>query len=127
MAISDITITDDRKNFVAFTEPFMMNQLAALVKASDATGLTTLEDLVKKNLLAAKADPPGVVLSFAVVNNGATQNRINQTTDEISVAIRENLAANAGSAVPTTMVGRSQAEAGGVAFLMETSQGEYIS
>ena len=98
-----------------------------MVKASDATGLTTLEDLVKKNLLAAKADPPGVVLSFAVVNNGATQNRINQTTDEIGVAIRENLAANAGSAVPTTMVGRSQAEAGGVAFLMETSQGEYIS
>lgn len=105
----------------------MENQLAALVKKEDATGLTTLEDLVKKNQLAAKAEPKGKEITFAVIAGGSTSQRISGTTDEVGVAIRENLNANAASAVPNSMVGKERAEAGGVAFLVETTQGEYMS
>lgn len=119
-----MTITDERKNYVDFTEPIIRNQLSALIRKEDATGLTTMEDLVKKNQLAAKSTPPGAIVSFGVIKGGSTYQRLSSTADEVGREIFTALTPD--TLMPSSASAKEKVAAGGFAMIIESTMAEYI-
>lgn len=113
-----------RKRFVDFTEPIIENQLSALIRKDDAAGLTTLEDLVKKNQEAAKLTPPGTVVSLGVVKGGSTYERLSTTPDEVGRQIFSSLKPE--NLMPTISSGQMKATAGGFAMIIESTMADFI-
>lgn len=124
-ALADLTITEERKRFVDFTEPIIENQLSALIRKEDATGLTTMEDLVKRNQEAAKSTPPGAIVSYGVVKGGSTYSRLSSTTDEVGREIFSALRPE--SLMPSINSGKEKVVAeGGFAMIVESTMADYI-
>lgn len=120
-----MTITESRKAFIDFSEPIIKNQLSALIRKEDAVGLITLEDLVKKNQLAAKATPPEATVSFGVVKNGATYQRLSSTADEVGHEIFTGFRPE--TIVDSVVSGKDKAVEGRFAMILESTTADYLA
>lgn len=90
-AVADITVTEARERYVDFTEPFMINQLAALVKRDSFEGLNSLEDLVKKNDESPEVEGLKKPVIFGVLKSGATNYHLSKSDDPVAKKIYESM------------------------------------
>ena len=119
-----MTITEARKRFVDFTEPFITNQLAAIVQREDVQGLVTLEDLVNKN---EQVKNSGDEVAYGSITSGATIYKLSKTTDKVGKSIFDWLQANPKSMVNSMKLGLEKVQQGKYALIVESTYAEYIT
>ena len=84
--ISSVTITDDRKKVMAFTDPYI-NAGQVLIVPNDTTGVTTLEDMVGKKVGVQN----GTTGDFAVEAVAGVERK---AYDEIGFAVEDLMNGN---------------------------------
>lgn len=115
-------MTEARENYITFTEPFMINQLAALIRREDAEGMNTLEDLVN----AGKTQPNHKPIILGTLRNGATNHFLSKSDDPLAKKMYEQIKANDQSATTSISKGIERVDKqGGYAFIMESSSAEH--
>lgn len=124
-AIADLTITDQRKQAVDFTEPFMTSHLAALVRSKDAQGYCTLGDLVRASF-ALPADSPQR-FAFSTITNGAINSALRHTRNPVGMQISRWIEEHPTYQVRSYSEGHERAEAGLFALLMYSSTAEFVA
>lgn len=80
-AIADLTETDQRKEYVQFSEPMITSQLAALIRRDIAKDFTKLEDIVAYNDVQLRDAKPDNQIGFGAVGHGATIYKLNNSED----------------------------------------------
>ncbi|XP_027204880.2 putative glutamate receptor [Dermatophagoides pteronyssinus] len=121
-AAADLTVTEARGNYITFTEPFMINQLAALIRREDAEGLNTLEDLAK----AQETYPKRKRIVLGTLRNGATNYFLSKSDDPLAKKIYEQIKADDQSNVKSISEGVERVDKqGGYAFIMESASAEH--
>ncbi|KAH9426128.1 hypothetical protein DERP_007068 [Dermatophagoides pteronyssinus] len=121
-AAADLTMTEARENYITFTEPFMINQLAALIRREDAEGLNTLEDLAK----AQETYPKRKRIVLGTLRNGATNYFLSKSDDPLAKKIYEQIKADNESNVKSISEGVERVDKqGGYAFIMESASAEH--
>ncbi|KAJ6223561.1 hypothetical protein RDWZM_002106 [Blomia tropicalis] len=122
-AVADLTVTEARKRVVDFTEPFIVNHLAAIIKKSDASNLHTLEDLVKFN----EGKTSDQQIGYGALSVGATMNALSKTTDPIGKSMYEWIQANPKGSIRTYAKGLDRVRQGKYAMIVESSAAEFIT
>ncbi|KAI2811088.1 hypothetical protein BLOT_002259, partial [Blomia tropicalis] len=130
-AIADLTVTHSRKRYVDFTEPFMENQLSAIIRRDDAVGLRTLEDLVTKNEITRGSDM-GLygsrhAIAFGTYRTGSTFHTLKNSNDPIAIRMYSWMIRNPNALVGSAKEGFDRVNAGRYAFIVESTFAEYLS
>ncbi|KAF7490354.1 putative glutamate receptor [Sarcoptes scabiei] len=130
-AIADLTVTESRKRYVDFTEPFLENQLAAIIRRDDAVGLRTLEDLVTLNEINHRPDIPPTerrgLLTYGTYRTGATYYHLSKNKDPIAKKIYEWMFRNPDALVTSAKEGFDRVNVGHYAFIVESTFAEYLT
>ncbi|XP_075679111.1 putative glutamate receptor isoform X2 [Dermatophagoides pteronyssinus] len=131
-AIADLTVTDVRKRYVDFTDSFLENQLAAIIRRDDAVGLRTLEDLVQLNEINHnRQDLPtnerNDLLTYGTYKTGATYFHLSKHRDPIARKIFEWMFRNPDALVRSAKEGFERVNAGRYAFIVESTFAEYLT
>ncbi|KPM11534.1 excitatory amino acid transporter-like protein 2 [Sarcoptes scabiei] len=124
-ALADITVTEGRAKYVDFTEPFLVNQLAALMRREDAIGLENMEELVEK---VVKTNPAAdEAITIGSLRSGATYYLLSKSEDPIGKKLYERMqATNEESLVGSMQEGLDKVnDRGKYAFIVEASFGEH--
>ncbi|OTF78251.1 excitatory amino acid transporter-like protein [Euroglyphus maynei] len=121
-AAADLTITEARENYITFTEPFMINQLAALVRREDVEGLNTMEDLAN----VRETHPNHKPIALGTLRSGATNYFLSNSDDPLAKKIYEQIKMNNDSLTRTISEGIDRVDKqGGYAFIMESASAEH--
>ncbi|KAH7636526.1 glutamate receptor kainate-like protein [Dermatophagoides farinae] len=130
-AIADLTVTDARKRYVDFTDAFLENQLAAIIRRDDAVGLRTLEDLVTLNEINHRQELPPTerqhLLTYGTYKTGATYFHLSKHRDPIARKIFEWMFRNPDALVRSAKEGFERVNAGRYAFIVESTFAEYLT
>lgn len=114
-AIADLTITNTRKKFVDFTEPFMSSTLsAALNKENLPAGATALGDLLSTNM------------TFTCIATGSTARTLKESTSPLGQSLWKRIS-DAGALVSSNNEGIERVKATPTVLVTEHSYMEYLA
>jgi len=124
-ALADITVTDWRKAHVDFTEPFIEDELAVLIRKSDAGDMKNIEDLVRHN----EGKKKEVLIGFLVRENSRTDEILRNTKEPMGKKIFDWIEANKEtSRVKTYEDGKKEVKNNGKrALLMDKTAAKFIA
>ncbi len=136
-AIADLTVTDSRRKFIDFTEPFLENQLSAIVRRDDAGTLRTLEDLVTANELHRSelirgthhqaSLPTAGIIAYGTYRTGSTFFHLSRSRDPVAVRMYNWMLRHPGALVSSAKEGFDRVNAGRYAFIVESTFAEYLT
>ena len=115
-AIADLTVTDERKQFVDFTEPFFQTGIAILIHKDNAINITSFR------ALAAHTD-----IKYGVLRNSATYNLFGQSNHSTISQIFTTMMENPEVFVESLKEGMDRVNSTRFALIVEQSIAEYIA
>lgn len=130
-AIADLTVTESRRRYVDFTDPFLENQLAAIIRRDDAAGLRTLDDLVTLNEITRSTDV-GLrsrrgVIAYGTYRTGSTFYHLSRSRDPVAVQMYSWMVRHPEALVTSAKEGFDRVNAGRYAFIVESTFAEYLT
>lgn len=123
-AIADLTVTESRQRYIDFTEPFMENQLSAIIRKEDAVGLKTLEDLVRQNE-AFEAQRTNI--AYGTYRTGSTFFYLSRSHDPVARQMYSWMSRHPEALVTSAKEGFDRVNAGRYAFIVESTFAEYLT
>lgn len=123
-AIADLTVTESRQRYIDFTEPFMENQLSAIIRKEDAVGLKTLEDLVQQN---EAYETQRTNIAYGTYRTGSTFFYLSRSRDPVARQMYTWMSRHPEALVTSAKEGFDRVNAGRYAFIVESTFAEYLT
>ena len=114
--MADITITENRKQFVNFTEPFMESSLAILIRREYAKNITSFKDLSEQT-----------AIRYGILRNGFTRKYFAQSNDTTIKKMNFYMEANPWLYVDRISYGLESVWLSQFGFIVESSIAEYMA
>jgi len=114
-AVADLTVTDERKEFIDFTEPFMDSNLVILINTENAKNISSFQDL------ADQTD-----IEYGVIRWGMTYRLFSQSSDPVIRKMYLKMASNPENLLKNSKVGIDRVIGSRFAFIMESPTAEYL-
>src|SRR5699024_651932 len=86
-ALGDLVVTDHRKRHVAFTDPFLSTELAAIIHKNDSQNLATLEDLAHLNEVRSRSKVAPI--GYLTLANTSIQKMLSKSSDLVAIQLNE--------------------------------------
>lgn len=124
-------MTESRKRYVDFTDPFLENQLAAIIRREDADGLRTLDDLVTLNEITQRTDvglrSRRSVIAYGTYRTGSTFYHLSRSRDPVAIQMHTWMVRHPEALVTSAKEGFDRVNAGRYAFIVESTFAEYLT
>ncbi|XP_054160127.1 probable glutamate receptor [Oppia nitens] len=114
-AIADITVTDPRKRFVDFTEPFMENDIAILVNKKNVGNIRSFKDLSDSDL------------AYGTYRSGSTHHLFSQSTDPVLHKVYSQMEKHPDWMASNAKEGVDKVNSTKYAFIVEGSFAEFLT
>jgi ABC-type amino acid transport substrate-binding protein len=115
-AIADITVTDARKKYVDFTEPFIETGISALIHKSNIGNMKSFKDLADQHEIL-----------YGSYRMGSTYNSFSESRDPTIRKMYLYMARNPDVLVDNSKEGVNRVNNSRYAFIIETSLAEFLS
>lgn len=115
IAIADLTINDDRKKVVDFTEPFFQSGISALMLKSHASKINSWADLANQT-----------VIPYGILENGPTRRVFQYSSDPILQKMWNFIASNSSNFVISYTDALRKILRGNYIFIGPSSHIEYL-
>ena len=109
-------MTDGRKQFVDFTEPFEETGLGFLVHKNNVNGIKSFSDLSNQT-----------AIKYGMLRSGYTYSHFAQSQDPVYQKIYQEVTNNPDNLVTTYQEALEKVKAGSYAFIMVKTSAEYIA
>ena len=115
-AIADLTVTDFRKEYVLFTDPFMTTGLAILIHKNHSQGINSFANLADQT-----------VVKYGVLSTGSTHLMFNQSTDPLISRMYQQMTQTPDVFVDSLKEGIRRVKSTPFAMIVEQSSAEFIT
>ena len=114
--IADLTVTDQRKGYVDFTEPIIETGIAILISRTNAQNISSFADLAQQS-----------TIKYGIIRGGATQKLFALSSDPTMKAMFKVMAETPDSFVTSTWIAVDRVNSSSFAFIGEKSTFQYIA